>query len=80
MCRLPAQPINVTIDPVNLAVVHALAKYLDRMAPNWELGDGYTLQWPSCVHLQNSLYGAKNQSLPFERNNTFGYRPFSMPC
>ena len=72
MRRLPAQPINVTIDPVNLAAVHALAKYLNRLAPNWELGDGYNLQWPSCVRLQNSLYGARNQSLPFETNYTFG--------
>ena len=71
-CRLPAQPINVTIDPVNLAVVHTLAKYLSQMASQWALGSGYTLQWPSCVHLQNSLYGAQNQSRPFEKNYTFG--------
>ena len=71
-CSLPAQPINVTIDPVNLAVVHAIAKYLTRLAPGWELGNDYIIQWPSCTHLMNSLYGHTNQSRPFETNYTFG--------
>lgn len=50
-CRLPDQAINVTVDPLNFALVHALAKFLGELAPGWKLGRGRFVQWPPCVRL-----------------------------
>ena len=71
-CRLPQQPINVTIDSANLGIAHALGKFLSALAPSWQLGSDYLVQWPSCVHQELSLYGKLSQSHPFETNYTFG--------
>ncbi|CAK0786624.1 hypothetical protein CVIRNUC_009838 [Coccomyxa viridis] len=72
--RLPQQPINVTIDSANLAIAHALGKFLSALAPSWQLGSDYLVQWPSCVHQELSLYGKLSQSHPFETNYTFGFQ------
>ena len=39
--RLPDQPINVTVDSSSLALIHSLTKYLNSLAPGWDLGQGY---------------------------------------
>ena len=69
---MPQQPINVTIDSANLAIVHALGKYLSALSPGWQLGNDYIVQWPDCVYRELNLYGARSQSHPFETDFMFG--------
>lgn len=68
-CRLPDQVINVRVDPLNFALVHTVAKYLDELAPGWKLGQDHTVQWPPCVNL---VLGTTNQSSVFETEHVLG--------
>ena len=70
VCRLPDQAIIVAVDPLNLALVHTVAKYLAELAPGWRLGRGHTVQWPPCIYL--SAWGRSNQSHIFETDYVLG--------
>ena len=72
--RLPDQPINVTVDSSSLALIHSLTKYLNSLAPGWDLGQGYRVRWPPCVYVQTTLPSAdstSNSSI-FQKNYTMG--------
>ena len=68
-CRLPGQAINVTVDPLNFALVHTVAKLLGELAPGWRLGRGRAVQWPPCVRLPAA---SKNRSRIFESDYVLG--------
>ena len=68
-CRLPDQAITVTVDALNFALVHTLAKFLGELAPGWRLGQGRFVQWPPCVSLAAV---ATNQPRILESAYAFG--------
>lgn len=73
-CRLPDQPINVTVDSSSLALIHSLTKYLYSLAPGWDLGQGYTVRWPPCVYVHTTSPSpdpTSNLSV-FQTNYTMG--------
>ena len=77
-CRLPDQPINVTVDSSSIALIHSLTKYLNSLGPGWDLGQGYTVRWPPCVHVQTTSPSPDSTShlSVFQTNYTMGVRKF----
>ena len=79
-CRLPDQPINVTVDSSSLALIHSLTKYLNSLAPGWDLGQGYTVRWPPCVSVQTTSPSPDSTSYlsVFQTNYTMGCASLSL--
>ena len=65
----------MTVDSSSLALIHSLTKYLNSLAPGWDLGQGYSVRWPPCVYVQTtspSLDSTSNPSV-FQTIFTMGY-------
>jgi hypothetical protein len=64
----------VTVDSSSLALIHSLTKYLNSMAPGWDLGAGYRVRWPPCIYVQTTLPSSDstNETSIFQANYTMG--------